>query len=88
MRYEPGAPLCEKRRTAALSSQLAHCSEHYYISIQNPTEKSDGAWISLFKLTKNHKDTFFFCKCGHKRRLSDDYSHNRRLSDGALVSVS
>ena len=22
--------------------------------------KSDGAWISLFKLTKNHKDTFFF----------------------------
>ena len=30
--------------------------------------KSDGAWISLFKLTKNHKDTFFFCKCGQKRR--------------------
>ena len=45
--------------------------EHYYISIQNPTEKSDGAWISFFKLTKNHKDKFFFCKCGHKRRLSD-----------------
>ena len=22
--------------------------------------KSDDAWISLFKLTKNHKDTFFF----------------------------
>ena len=22
--------------------------------------KSDGGWISLFKLTKNHKDTFFF----------------------------
>ena len=35
-------------------------SSHYYILIQNPTEKSDGAWISLFKLTKNHKDTFFF----------------------------
>ena len=33
---------------------------HYYISIQNPMEKSDGAWMSLFKLTKNHKDTFFF----------------------------
>ena len=33
---------------------------HYYISIQNPTEKSNGTWISLFKLTKNHKDTFFF----------------------------
>ena len=26
----------------------------------NLTEKSDGAWISLFKLTKNHKGTFFF----------------------------
>ena len=46
---------------------------HYYISIQNLTENSDGAWISLFKLTKNHKDTFFLCKCGHKRRLSDGY---------------
>ena len=33
---------------------------HYYISIQNPMEKFDSAWISLFKLTKNHKDTFFF----------------------------
>jgi len=33
---------------------------HYYISIQNPTEKSDGAWISFFKPTKNHKDNFFF----------------------------
>ena len=33
---------------------------HYYISIQNPMEKSDGAWISIFKLTKNHKDNFFF----------------------------
>ena len=33
---------------------------HYYISIQNPTEKFDNAWISLFKLTKNHNDTFFF----------------------------
>ena len=22
--------------------------------------KSDDTWISLFKLTKNHKDTFFF----------------------------
>ena len=32
---------------------------HYYISIQNLTEKSDGAWISLFKLTKNHKEFFF-----------------------------
>ena len=60
---------------------------HYYISIQNPTKKSDGLWISLFKLTKNHKDTFFFCKCGHKRRWSDGYSHNRRLSDRSLVSV-
>ena len=36
------------------------CTKHYYISIQNPMEKSDGAWISLFKLTKNHNDTFFF----------------------------
>ena len=33
---------------------------HYYISIQNPTKKSDDVWISPFKLTKNHKDTFFF----------------------------
>ena len=33
---------------------------HYYILIQNPTEKSDSAWIYFFKLTKNHKDTFFF----------------------------
>ena len=33
---------------------------HYYISIQNPTEKSDGAWIYFFKPTKNHKDNFFF----------------------------
>ena len=44
---------------------------HYYISIQNPTEKSDGAWISFFKPTKNHKDNFFFWKSGHKCRLSD-----------------
>ena len=43
---------------------------HYYISIQNPTEKSDGAWISFFKLTKNHKE-IFFGKYGHKSRLSD-----------------
>ena len=33
---------------------------HYYISIQNPTENSDGAWISFFKPTKNHKDKYFF----------------------------
>ena len=33
--------------------------------------KSDGAWISFFKPTKNHKDKFFFWKCGHKCRLSD-----------------
>ena len=55
---------------------------HYYISIQNPTVTSDGAWISLFKPTKNHKVKFFFCKCNHQRRLSDGYSPNRRLSDG------
>ena len=63
------------------------CTKHYYISIQNPMEKSDGAWISLFKLTKNHNDTFFFCKCGYKRRLSDGYSHEHRLREGALASV-
>ena len=51
--------------------QLLFRCNNYYISIQNPMEKSDDAWISLFKLTKNHKDAFFFCKCGHKRRLSD-----------------
>ena len=44
---------------------------HYYISIQNPMENSDGAWISIFKPTKNHKDNFFFWKCLHKCRLSD-----------------
>ena len=44
---------------------------HYYISIQNPTEKSDGAWISFFKPTKNHKDNFIFFKCGNNHRLSD-----------------
>ena len=33
--------------------------------------KYDGASISFFKLTKNHKDNFFFGKCGNKRRLSD-----------------
>ena len=63
----------------------------YYISIQNSTEKSDGAWISLFKLTKNHKDTFFFCKCGHKRRLSDSYliceCSKRRLFDLWMFKV-
>ena len=57
---------------------------HYYISIQNLMVASDGAWIFSFKPTKNHKD-FFFCKCGHTRRLSDGYCHNRRLTDGALV---
>ena len=39
---------------------MKNLTTHYYISIQNPTEKSNGAWISLFKLTKNHKNTFFF----------------------------
>ena len=33
---------------------------HYYISIQNPTVTSDGAWIFSFKPTKNHKVHFFF----------------------------
>ena len=47
----------EKNTFNKIKTSIAHT--HYYISIQNPTEKSDGAWISLFKPTKNHKDTFF-----------------------------
>ena len=38
-------------------------------------------FLNLPKITRI---IFFFCKCGHKRRLSDGYSHNRWLSDGAL----
>ena len=37
--------------------------------------------LNLPKITK----IFFFCKCGHTRRLSDGYFHNRRLTDGSLV---
>ena len=32
----------------------------YYLSLLQFDPKYDGAWISLFKLTKNYKDTFFF----------------------------
>ena len=35
---------------------------HYYISIQNPTVASDGAWIFSFKPTKNYKVKFFYLK--------------------------
>ena len=37
--------------------------------------------------SKNQRksESIFFCKCGHTRRLSDGYCHNRRLTDGELV---
>ena len=38
-------------------------------------------FLNLPKITRIH----FFCKCGHKRRLSDVYSHNRWLSDDAFL---
>ena len=44
---------------------------HYYISIQNPTVTSDGAWIISFKPTKNQRVKFFYLNFGYKRRLSD-----------------
>ena len=50
--------------------ELEHVS-HYYISIQNPTVFSDGAWIFYFNSAKNKEDNFFFWNGGDKRRLSD-----------------
>ena len=48
---------------------------------KNPTARG-FLFLNLPKITK----IIFFCwKCGHKRRLSDGYSHNRRIRDGALV---
>ena len=48
---------------------------------KNPTAHG-FLFLNLPKITMIH---FFFCKCGHKHWWSDDYSHNHRLSDGALV---
>ena len=39
------------------SDSVSEYASHYYILIQNPTAKSDGAWISFFKITMIH---FFF----------------------------
>ena len=53
------------------SSDIEPHMSHHYISIQNPTVFSDGAWIFYFNSAKNQEDNFFFWNGGDQRRLSD-----------------